>query len=214
MKVEHLVFFVEEPSTERFLTGFLSRFLSEDQFRIHAYRGKSALEKNLERRLRGYARWIPKTWRIVILVDRDNEDCRTLKQRYEEIVRKAGLRSKFRSETNWVVATRIAIEELEAWYIGDWAALCDAYPRIPPNGDKRKKFRDPDAVTGGTWEALEQVLQKAGYFRGGLEKVELARAMASRIRPHQNRSRSFQEFWDLLSSIIPSIVDAPAQQTA
>lgn len=58
VKVEHLVFFVEEPSTERFLTGFLSRFLSEDQFRIHAFRGKSASEKNLERRLRGYARWL------------------------------------------------------------------------------------------------------------------------------------------------------------
>ena len=29
--------------------------------------------KNLEPRLRGYARWLPEDWRIVVMVDRD--DC-------------------------------------------------------------------------------------------------------------------------------------------
>lgn len=39
----------------------------------------------------------------------------------------------------WQLVNRIAIEELEAWYFGDWEAVRTAYPRIPstiPNQQK------------------------------------------------------------------------------
>ena len=56
------------------------------------------------------------------------------------------------------------------------------------------KYRDPDAITGGTWEALERLLQKAGYFKTGLRKIEAARSIAAHMDPTRNTSQSFQVF--------------------
>jgi hypothetical protein len=84
--------------------------------------------------------------------------------------------------------------EIEAWYFGDVEALAKAYPGVPATLDRKEKFRNPDAIAGGTWETLERVLQRAGYYAGGLPKCELARRMAPRLEPGRNRSRSFQNF--------------------
>jgi hypothetical protein len=91
-----------------------------------------------------------------------------------------------------MVVTRLAIEELEAWYFGDWEAVRAAYPRLPATIPAQAKYRDPDAIVGGTWEALERILQKAGYFSLGLAKIEAARAIAAHMVPERNTSRSFQ----------------------
>ncbi|MGQ0775389.1 MAG: DUF4276 family protein [Pseudonocardiales bacterium] len=55
---------------------------------------------------------------------------------------------------------------------------------------------DPDAVPGGTWEALEHVLHAGGYHRGGLAKVTAASEIAQHMNVDVNRSRSFQVFRD------------------
>jgi len=60
------------------------------------------------------------------------------------------------------VVNRIAIEELEAWYFGDVEAICDAYPGVPRTLAQRNGMREPDEIRGGTWEALERVVQRAG----------------------------------------------------
>lgn len=52
----------------------------------------------------------------------------------------------------------------------------------------------PDAIAGGTWEAMERVLRKAGYFNSGLRKLNLARSVAAHMDIHRNRSRSIQAF--------------------
>ena len=86
----------------------------------------------LPARLRGYASWLPKTWRIVVVVDRDDEDCKELKAKLERIARDAGLVTRSRIDgTSCSVVNRLAIEELEAWYFGDWAAVRAAFPRVP-----------------------------------------------------------------------------------
>jgi hypothetical protein len=90
---------------------------------------------------------------------------------------------------NW-----LAVEELEAWFLGDIDAVRAAYPRVPRALPRRSPFGDPDAIAGGTWEALERVLQEAGYHRGGLEKIRAAREIAAQMEPGRNRSRSFQGF--------------------
>ncbi len=89
---------------------------------------------------------------------------------------------------------RIAVEELEAWFFGDVQALRAAYPRISPTLAQRAKFRDSDAITGGTWEALERELQRVGYFAGGLSKITAAREISLHMDPARNRSKSFQVF--------------------
>jgi hypothetical protein len=88
----------------------------------------------------------------------------------------------------------MAIEELEAWFFGDWEAMRQIYPRTPANLPSRQGFLDPDVITGGTWEALERVLQRHGYAPGGLRKIDTARAIGAVLDPHRNRSASFRAF--------------------
>ena len=102
----------------------------------------------------------------------------------------------------WQVVNRIAIEELEAWYFGDWAAVRAAYPRAPAGIPNRQGFRNPDTVAGGTWEAFERVMQKHGYFKGGLAKLEAARAIGAYMEPSRSQSKSFQVFWSALSESV------------
>lgn len=194
MATVHLEFLVEEPSMEAFLRGLLPRLLPQNRtFEIHAFQGKNDLLRKLEARLRGYARWLPQDWRIVVVVDRDDEECRALKARLDEIARQSGLRTD-RARPDWQLVNRIAIEELEAWYFGDWVAVRAVYPRVAASIPGTQPFRDPDGIAGGTWEAFERTLQRYGYFPAGLPKVEVARAIAARITPQANRSTSFNAF--------------------
>jgi hypothetical protein len=104
------------------------------------------------------------------------------------------------------VVNRLAIEELEAWYFGDWDAVKAAYPRVSNAVADRAKYRDPDAIAGGTWEAFERILRSAGYFRTGLRKIEAARAVAKHWQPHANRSRSFRALSHVLQEMTPGAV--------
>lgn len=142
MTAAHLEVLVEEPSMEAFLGALLPRLLPADRsFLLHPFQGKTDLLGKLQDRLRGYAGWLPDDWRVVVVVDRDDDDC--------------------------VVAGQAA-------------------------------YRHPDAILGGTWEAFERVLQRHGYFRGGLGKIEAARALGGVVEPSRNRSPSFARFRDAL----------------
>lgn len=189
---------------EAFLRAWLPRLLPEGRtFEVHTFQGKSDLLGKLEARLRGYAAWLPPDWRMLVVVDRDDEDCHDLKQRLEGITQRAGLLSRSRAGGGpWQIVNRIAIEELEAWYFGDWEAVRAIYPGVAAGIPSRQAFRDPDAIAGGTWEAFERVMRKHGYFKGGLSKIEAARAIGAEIEPARNRSRSFQAFrWALTEAL-------------
>lgn len=204
MAANHLELLVEEPSMEAFLRALLPRLLPKDRtFEVHPFQGKDDLLGRLEARLRGYAAWLPEDWRIVVVVDRDDDDCRDLKQRLEVIAQRAGLRSRSRAGgLPWRLVNRIAVEELEAWYFADWEAVRAAYPRVPAGIPHRQAFRDPDAIAGGTWEAFERVMRKYGYFKGGLAKIEAARAIGAGVDPARSRSRSFAVFQQALAEAV------------
>ena len=185
---------------EAFLQTVLTNLLPEGPtFSIHSFRGKRNLLKRLRDRLRGYANWMPENYRIVVVVDRDNDECRMLKNQLETMATDSGLLSRSRAGGGpWQVVNRIAIEELEAWYFGDWNAVCKAYPRVSPHIPNRANYRDPDAIRGGTSEAFERIMKLYGYFRGGLRKKEAARAIAEFIDPSRSRSTSFARFRDAI----------------
>ena len=82
------------------------------------------------------------------------------------------------------------------------AAVRAAFPRVPATVPRKAGFRDPDAIAGGTWEAMERLLQRAGYFKGGLRKIELARCVAQHMAPDVNTSRSFQAFAGAISAAL------------
>lgn len=203
MSVEHIDFIVEEPSMEIFLRGLLPRLLGDISFAVYPFQSKQELLTQLPVRLRGYAAWLPERHYIIVIVDRDEDDCVVLKQQLEACAEKAGLftRSRRRGE-HFTVINRIAVEELEAWYFGDWQAVCAAYPRVKATVPKQKGFRDPDAVAGGTWEAFTRILQRAGYFKGGLRKVESARQIVAHFEPERNTSRSFQIFRQAIVELV------------
>jgi len=189
---------------EAFLRVLLPRLLPEDRtFEVHPFQGKSDLLTRLEPRLRGYATWLPPDWRIIVVVDRDDEDCRALKRRLEEIAHRSGLTTRSRASAGrWQLVNRLAIEELEAWYFGDWDGVRAEYPRVTATIPQRQGFRDPDAIAGGTWEAFERVMQTRGYFKGGLGKIEAARALGARIEPTRSRSTSFSAFCAVIAEAI------------
>ena len=201
MTAQHLEVLTEELSMEAFLEVLLPRLLPpETTFALHSFQGKSGLLKNLRSRLHAYSRWLPGSARIVVPVDRDNGDCGKLKEELEAAATSSGLPTRSNAaDRRWRVVNRVAIEELEAWYFGDWAAVCSAYPRTSRNVPGRAAYRDPDAIRGGTWEAFERVMQRHGYFEAGLRKVEAARAVAKFMDPMRNRSDSFAKFRDAVA---------------
>jgi hypothetical protein len=83
-----------------------------------------------------------------VLVDADQDDCRALKRTLEDAASAVGLptRSAVGAAGGFVVLNRIAIEELEAWFLGDVEAVATAYPGVPLSLGQRQRFRDPDAV--------------------------------------------------------------------
>lgn len=189
-----------------FLQALLPRLLPENRtFEILQFQGKPDLMGKLEQRLCGYAAWLPANWRIVVVVDRDNDDCHSLKRQLETIARRAGLSTRTRPRNAaWQLVNRIAIEELEAWYFGDWTAVRASFPRVPATVPQKQGFRDPDAIAGGTWEAFERVMQSHGYFRGGLQKIEAARTIGARLDPGRSASHSFRIFSDAIAEACAS----------
>lgn len=193
----HIEILVEEPSAEAALQNIVPMIVGQDvSFAIHPHQGKSDLLAKLPGRLRGYRAWLPSDWRIVVLIDEDREDCEDLKARLEAAASEAGLVTKSIAgrTSQFQVLNRLAIEELEAWFFGDVEALHGAYPRVSLHLGKKAKYRDPDAIVGGTWEALERELQRLGYHPGGLPKMSAAREISTHMDPARNRSKSFQVF--------------------
>ncbi|MBL0127741.1 MAG: DUF4276 family protein [Flavobacteriales bacterium] len=188
-------FFLEEPSAEAFLQAFVAKLLPADTevvFRV--FRGKPDLLKKLPDRLRAMY-WIPADHRVVVLVDEDREDCKVLKAQLEAAANAAGMLTKSAAQgRSFKVLNRIAVEELEAWFLGDPKAIQAAYPRFRPNHARRNDLQRPDGCTGGTWEALERALQKGGYYSTGLPKIEVARNMAEHMVVKRNTSPSFMQF--------------------
>jgi hypothetical protein len=207
MSMPHIELLVEEPSAEAALIELLPKIIGGSAtWTIHPHQGKKDLLAKLPRRLRGYASWLPQDASIVVLIDEDRENCKRLKRELENAAADAGLstRNSRRRGGRIQVVNRIAVEELEAWFFGDVDAIMQAYPGIPASLAQKEHYREPDAIPGGTWEALERVLQRAGYFKGGLAKIEAARSIARKMNSQHNRSRSFRCFRDALTRLLPS----------
>ena len=202
--VTHVEVLVEEYSAEEALNNLLPKLLPPDvDFKVIHFRGKPDLLNKLPDRLKGYRSWLPDDWRIVVICDRDSEDCLALKQKLEDIATKTGFTTpSTASNDQFHVLNRIAIEELEAWFLGDASAIAKAYPKVKETFATQNKYRLPDEISGGTWEALERLLRNKGYHPGGLNKVEAARAISLHMKPECNRSVSFQQFCTGLSALV------------
>lgn len=202
MQVEILV---EEQSAEEALRHLLPDLLKDRaRAKVINLGSKYKLLKVLPGRLAAYHQRIAngEPLRIVVLVDRDDDDCEKLKAELEKMAAAAGLPTKSSpdAEGRFVVLNRIVIEELESWFIGDPEALRKAFKSLPAISQNAGIFRNPD--NGGSWEALHRFLKRHGIYKSSFPKIEAARRIAPNMQVARNRSRSFQVFVSGLEALL------------
>jgi hypothetical protein len=158
---------VEGPSEKRLLDELLRRVIPGHTFQVHPHQGKGRLPPTpgsrpgragrgvldqLGAKLRAWGRTLdPATERVVLLVDLDDDDegeCRRLRERLDRFVEAIDPRP--------LVLIRIAIEEVEAWYLADWKAVKRAFPRAGRTAELRDYEQDSIC---GTWELFQQVIK-------------------------------------------------------
>ena len=188
----HVEFLVEDSSSDAMVEVLLGRLLSaaphgeDHSWRIHPFGGK---QKMLERipKVLGGIRAAQFADGIVVLLDADRDDCVDLKQSLMDMASSLGYQAEPREV--WI---RIAVTELESWFIGDPAATRAAYPRITEGDLRLRQWRDPDSVPNA-WEWLEKLLIRRGHYVTRMPKTIVARNIAEHLNlePDHNTSVSF-----------------------
>lgn len=208
----HFEVLVEDQSGSIALEHILEKILgpnySDHSWNIHAYRGIGRIPRNLRgvtdpkarilldrlpSMLQGYGKSLEGTPSVVVVVvDLDDRPCIGFKQDLLDVLNTCNPRPN--------TLFRIAIEEGEAWLLGDRAAVKAAYPSAK---DAVLNGYAQDSICG-TWEVLadavhpggSQPLKKLGYPPVGAAKSDWARDIAPNLDIDSNLSRSFQVFRD------------------
>lgn len=178
----HWVFFLEEPSAEDFLRGFLAACTPADvTLHFQVFEGKQDLEKQLVRRIRY---WRLPNSQFLVMRDQDSGDCMQVKQRLRELCDEAGCPE---------AVIRIACRELETFFVGDWEAVATAFGKPALSAYARSaKFRDPDHL-GSPSEELKRALPL-------YSKRDGARRISRVMVAERNRSTSFQFLYKAIST--------------
>ena len=207
----HFEVLVEDQSGQIALESVMGKILgpnyTEHSWQIHSYKGIGRLPKdlrsapnranrllldNLPRLLRGYGRGLSDSSSVIVVVDLDDKDCIKFKQILLDVLNTCNPRPK--------TLFRIAIEESEAWLLGDRAAVKSAYTNAK---DAFLNNYVQDSICG-TWEVLADAvhpggstpLKKLGYPAAGIAKCDWAREIAPHMDIESNQSKSFQVFRD------------------
>ena len=180
---------------------------ADHSWRVHEYKGLGHLPRNLDaaadptrrvllaqlpRLLRGYGRSLdPDRSCVVVVLDTDRRDCIAFKQELLHVLSECDPRPR--------TLFRLAIEESEAWLLGDRQAILTAYPNA------RTSVLDDyeqDSVCG-TWEVLATALLPSRARRkalqsskSGIEKCRWAETIAPHLDVERNASPSFRAFRD------------------
>ena len=180
-----LVFFLEELSAKFMLINLLPRLLPEGwQVKYVIFEGKQDLEKQLPRKLRN---WRLPGCKFVILRDKDSGDCVVIRQ---------GLVEKCCAANKPNALVRIAIHELESWYLGDLAAV-EAGLGVNNLAGKQgsRKFREPDKLANPTQELRRLTTNR-------YQKISGSRAIGIHLSIENNRSQSFGKFISGVKNIV------------
>ena len=206
----HFEVLVEDQSGGIALQHMLAKILgpnySEHSWRIHPYKGKGELPSNLygapnpknqqllnnlPALLRGFGKSLDDSSSVVVVVGLDDDNCLKFKQELLNVLNACNPRPK--------TLFRIAIEEGEAWLLGDRAAVKTAYPDAR-DAVLNNYFQDSIC---GTWEVMADALHpggsqplKVGYPPAGMAKCDWASNIAPHMDVDNNQSRSFQVFRD------------------
>ncbi len=175
--MRELVFLLEEASIVEVLKVLVPRIVPEHvTCHFVPHEGKGDLEKSIPRKLRA---WRTSGVRFVVVRDKDEADCRSVKQKLRDLCKQGR-----RPDT----LVRIVCHHLESWYLGDLAAVERAFGL---NGIARRqnnrKFRDPDALANAEQELRKLVPE--------YQKIAGSRDIAHHLDLSNNRSHSFGVFF-------------------
>ena len=208
----HFEILVEDASGKIALESILEKILGpngqEHTYRVFSYKGAGHIPNNLRgstdpqkrilldrlpRLLRGYGKSLQNIEAaVVVVVDLDDKDCQVFKQELIDILNGCNPRP--------TTLFRIAIEESEAWLLGDSNAVKAAYPHAK---NQILNTYVQDSICG-TWEKLadavypggSQKLKQLGWPHTGQAKCKWAENIAPHLDVEVNQSKSFQVFRD------------------
>ena len=204
----HFEILVEDASGELLLGSLLKKILGQPghphTWRTHAYKGIGRIPRNLRGRtdpakrilldrlpkvLAGYGKSLyGLDSAVVVVVDLDDRECIGFKEELVQILKHCRPKPQ--------VLFRIAIEEMEAWLLGDRKAILKAFPRA--NAQVLDSYVQDDIC--GTWEKLadaifpggSSALTEEGWPRIGEQKCEWASQIGRHLDVESNLSPSFQ----------------------
>lgn len=135
---------------------------------------------------------------ILVILDSDEQDNRKLYNNVRFTARTVAPKKS--------VIIGLAVEEIEAWALGDRAAVLAAYPEA--NLKVLDRY-EQDSVCG-TWEVLARAVMgdraedliETGYPAVGMYKAEWAAKIAPLLDPERNVSPSFKRFYKALSFVL------------
>lgn len=217
----HFEILVEDQSGKKALEILLPGILgSQHSFRIHSYRGIGRIPKNLKglqdpkkrflleqlpRLLRGYGKTFSSypdgySAAVVVVTDLDTRCLKMFRQELQGVLQTCNPQP----ETRFC----IAVEEGEAWLLGDLPAVRAAYP----NAKEPVLHSYANDSICGTWEKLADAihqggvhaLSKQGYQAIGKAKSDWATKIAPHMDVENNKSPSFCYFRDKARSLASS----------
>ncbi len=213
----HFEILVEDQSGKKALEILVPKIIGQEHtFKIISYKGlgkipanlrdpKAAHDRilldNLPKLLRGYGKTHSSYQNydaaVILVCDLDDKCLKDFRGRLNEILANCDPKPKTRF--------CIAIEEGEAWLLGDLPAIKTAYPKA--KDPILNSYRNDDIC--GTWEKLadavylggSQVLSAKGWKAVGTEKSKWSDSIAPNMDVDQNKSPSFQYFRDKLRQL-------------
>lgn len=210
----HFEFLVEDASGKILLESVAETILgsngAEHTYRILSYKGVGRIPKGmtgstdvrarilldrLPALLRGYGKSFQdmhKEAAVVVVVDLDTRDCKAFKGELLDVLAACTPAPQ--------ALFRIAIEEIEAWLLGDRDAILTAYPEAK---ERVLNGYEQDSICG-TWELLAdavhkggaKALKKEGWPAPGRAKCAWAKSIGPLLDVEGNQSKSFQVFRD------------------
>ncbi len=215
----HFEVLVEDQSGQKALDILIPKIIGDQHsVKVHAYRGIGHIPKNLKgstdaskrilldqliRLLRGYGKTFagyPANYpaAVIVVCDLDDKCLKAFRQELFTVLNACNPRP----ETRFC----IAIEEGEAWLLGDIPAIKTAYPNAR---DNVLNGYTNDAICG-TWELLADAisqggatgLRNKGWRTVGREKSIWATRIAPLMNVKNNKSPSFRYFQQKIQELI------------
>jgi len=217
----HFEILVEDRSGKKTLEILIPKIIGYNHtFTLHAFKGIGHIPKDLHRTpdpkkhflldqlpklLRGYGKTFinyPGNYKTVVIIvcDLDDKCLKLFRRELLHVLNKCNPKP----ETRFL----IAIEEIEAWLLGDLSAIRSAYPKV-----KEEVLRTyiNDSICG-TWEKIADAIYPGGskkLIKQGWQSIGKEKFIWSEnITPHMdielNNSPSFQYFRDKIRNLIES----------